>query len=115
MADLITLALQSSQSLSQALGSLESNETIKKLQKKLESFESLAEKTNKLPTITDSDLVELKPPVTLYGKACTAFRAQIAECRSQSSISSQDWWTEYEGYLEVHMNTLHIVLLKIFM
>jgi hypothetical protein len=115
MADLISLVLQSSQSLSQALGSLESNENIDKLQEKVKSFQSFAEKVNELPTITDFDHTELEPPVRLYGKACAAFTAQIAQRHSQSSISFQDWLTECQDYLEVHMNTLHVVLLKIFM
>jgi hypothetical protein len=114
MVDLILLVLQSSQSLSQALGSLESNETIDKLQEKAKNFESFAEKVNKLPTITDFDLTELEHPVRVYGKACMAFTAQIAQRHSQPSTSFQDWLTECQDYLEVHMNTLHIVLLKIF-
>jgi hypothetical protein len=115
MANLIPLILQSSQLLSQALGSLESSEDINKLQEKVKSFQSFTEKVNKLPTIADFDLTELEPPVCIYGKACAAFTAQIAQHHSQSSISFRDWLTECQDYLEVHMNTLHIVLLKIFM
>jgi hypothetical protein len=115
MADLIPLILQSSQPLSQALGSLESSENINKLQEKVKSFQSFAENVNKLPAITDFDIAELEPPVYIYCKACGAFTAQIAQLQSQSSTIFQDWFTECQDYLEVHMNTLHIVLLKIFM
>jgi hypothetical protein len=115
MSDLIPLILQSSQSLSQALGSLESSENINKVQAKVKSFQSFTGKVNKLPTITDFDSTELEPPVCIYGKACAAFTAQIAQHHSQYSTSFQEWLTECQDYLEVHMNTLHIVLLKIFM
>lgn len=114
MADLIPLVLQFSQPLSQALQSLESSKNINKLQGKVKSFQSFAEDVNKLPIITDFDVTELKPPVYLYCKACGAFTAQIAQRHSQSSASFQDWLTECQDYLEVHMNTLDIVLLKIF-
>jgi hypothetical protein len=115
MEDLIALVLRSSQSLSQALESLESSENIDKLQEKVKSFQSFAEGVNKLPTIPDFDVAELEPSIYIYYKACGAFTAQIVQRHSQSSTSFQDWFTECQDYLEVHMNTLHIVLLKIFM
>jgi hypothetical protein len=73
MVDLIPLILQSSQSLSQALRSLESSENINKLQEKVKSFQSFAKNANKLPTITDFDVVELELPIYIYYKACRAF------------------------------------------
>jgi hypothetical protein len=108
MEEVIRITLQSSQSLSKALGSLESNDSIVRLQEKLKYFETFAEKGNELPAITD--IAELDPPVRLYGKGCTAFRVQIA-----SSLEKlDDWWAEYQDKLEVHMNPLRIVLWKIF-
>jgi hypothetical protein len=115
MANSVRLTLQSSQSLSQALGNLESNEAINKLQeKKIKSFEPFAEKLYKLPPITDSDLPELEPAVLLYNRACTALTTEVAQFHDQSWMSFMCWWTEYQNYFGIHMNTLHIVLLKIF-
>jgi hypothetical protein len=94
MANLITLVLKFSQPLSQALQSLESSENTNKLQEKVKSFQFFAEDVNKLPVITEFDVVELKPPVYLYCKARGAFIAQIIQRYSQSSASFQDWLTE---------------------
>jgi hypothetical protein len=95
MADPISIALQSSKSLYQAIKSFQSNRrAIRKLIKKLEALDVVLQSLYQKAANGNANLTGLELPLVRYGKVCRDFETVITKCTAHSGGSKttfRDW------------------------
>jgi hypothetical protein len=88
MADPISIALQSSKSLYQAIKSFQSNRrAIRKLIKKLEALDVVLQSLHQKAANGNANLTGLELPLVRYGKVCRDFETVITKCTTHSGGS----------------------------